>query len=407
MVKFTETFIGSPNRRFVLTRGISTALALLLALFYTKVLGIDKRSVLTFVMTSSLIFTIVLTSGISLTFRKNIQKKENSKSLDAYLIVIFFLSLVVALISTGLLVLYAHVQTPIPVPLYIVAFIYSFLACLNLGYQDSLLAVGKLKLATIFDLTTVLIQIVTCVFLFKINQTSLIVSVFLAFIFSYALIVFATVSVLSDSTSYEWGSLSMRIRSLVRASRQNYLFGIANGLADRIDRLIIGLLLPIGYLAKYSLLSSLIMYTRFLPDALSKLSLMSEHARLRLSLKMQGVRSFFVVFAIASVLALSAQFFIYLMFGTQWLLPIAVPLLFAAQEIFRGYYQINAARLIAHGEESKIAISSGILITLSIILITSTTYFFGIIGAPLSMIVVYSTLNFRINYKKTKNVNVD
>ena len=103
--------------------------------------------------------------------------------------------------------------------------------------------------------------------------------------------------------------------SLVKASRKNYLFGIANGLADRIDRLIIGLLLPIGYLAKYSLISSLIMYTRFLPDALSKLSLMSEHARAKLSSKMQGWRSFVVAFTIACILAVGAQFFVYLVFG--------------------------------------------------------------------------------------------
>lgn len=395
--------MGSDNRRFVLTRGVSTALALVLALYYTKVLGIEKRSVLAFIMTSSLIFTILLTSGISLTYRKNIQKKENAKELDAYLVLIFALSLLVAVISTALLILYANIQTPIQLPLYAVAFIYSFLACLNFGYQDGLLAVGELKLATILDLATILIQIVTCFLLFKINQTSLIVSVFLAFIFSYVLITVITVSLLSRSLDFNRHSLVPRMYSLIKASKKNYLFGIANGLADRIDRLIIGLLLPIGYLAKYSLISSLIMYTRFLPDALSKLSLMSEHARAKLSSKMQGWRSFVVAFVIASALAMGAQFFVYLTFGKAWLLPISVPILFAAQEIFRGYYQINAARLIALGEESKIAVSSGLLIGLSLTLITIATYFFGIIGAPTSMIVVYWSLNLRINSKMSKS----
>lgn len=399
MAKISALVAGSPNRRFVLIRGTSTALALLLALFYTKVLGIEKRSVLAFVMTASLIFTILLTSGISLTYRKNIQKKENQRELDAYLVLIFLLSIVVAVISVGLLALYAHIQTSIQLPLYIVAFVYSFLACMNLGFQDGLLAVGRLKLATIFDLATILIQILACFLLFEINQTSLIVSVFMAFIFSYVLITFATLYALSDSLEFRWHSLVKRMKFLMITSRKNYLFGIANGLADRIDRLIIGLLLPIGYLAKYSLISSLIMYTRFLPDALSKLSLMSEHARAKLSSKMHGWRSFIVAFAIACLLAVGAQFFVFLVFGKEWLLPVWVPILFAAQEIFRGYYQINAARLIAHGEESKIAISSGLLIALSIAFITAATYFFGIIGAPISMIAVYWSLNLRINSK--------
>lgn len=399
MAKISALIAGSPNRRFVLIRGISTALALLLALFYTKVLGIEKRSVLAFVMTASLIFTILLTSGISLTYRKNIQKKENEKELDAYLFLIFLLSIVVAFISVGLLAIYAHIQTPIQFPLYAVAFVYSFLACMNFGFQDGLLAVGKLRLATIFDLATILIQIVACFLLFEINQTSLIVSVFLSFILSYILISLATLRVLSDSLHFEWTSLITRMKSLMITSRKNYLFGIANGLADRIDRLIIGLLLPIGYLAKYSLISSLIMYTRFLPDALSKLSLMSEHARARLSSKMKGWRSFIVAFTIACALAVGAQGFVYLVFGKEWLLPLWVPILFAAQEIFRGYYQVNAARLIALGEESKIAVSSGLLIGLSIAFITAATYFFGISGAPASMIVVYWGLNLRINSK--------
>jgi O-antigen/teichoic acid export membrane protein len=399
MVKVSALIAGSPNRRFVLTRGVSTALALLLALAYTKVLGVEKRSVLAFVMTASLIFTILLTSGISLTYRKNIQRKENEKELDAYLTLIFFLSIVVAIISTGLLALYAHIQTPIQLPLYIVAFVYSFFACMNFGFQDGLLAVGKLKLATIFDLATVLVQIITCFLLFEINKTSLIVSVFLAFILSYILITFATLSVISDSLDFQWRSLSVRMKSLVKSSRKNYLFGIANGLADRIDRLIIGLLLPIGYLAKYSLISSLIMYTRFLPDALSKLSLMSEHARAKLSSKMQGWRSFILAIVIALALAIGAQFFVFLVFGKEWLLPLWVPILFGVQEIFRGYYQINAARLIAHGEESKIALSSGLLIALSLVFITGATYVFGIIGAPTSMILVYWSLNLRINSK--------
>lgn len=399
MAKMSALIAGSPNRRFVLTRGVSTALALLLALAYTKVLGVEKRSVLAFVMTASLIFTILLTSGISLTYRKNIQKRENEKDIDAYLTLIFLLSIVVAIISTGLLALYAHIQTPIQLPLYIVAFVYSFFACMNFGFQDGLLAIGKLKIATIFDLTTVLVQITACFVLFEIKQTSLIVSVFLAFILSYILITFATLFALSDALIFRWKSLPVRMKFLIKSSRKNYLFGIANGLADRIDRLIIGLLLPIGYLAKYSLISSLIMYTRFLPDALSKLSLMSEQARVKLSSKIQGWRSFILTFAIASTLAVGAQFFVYLVFGKEWLLPIWVPILFAAQEIFRGYYQINAARLIAHGEESKIAISSGLLIVLSLAFITGAIYFFGIVGAPTSMILVYWSLNLRINSK--------
>ena len=396
MLKMSALLAGSENRRFVLTRASSTGLALFLALLYTKVLGIDKRSVLAFVMTASLIATIALTSGISLTYRKNISKGENAKNLDAYLALILFLSGFVAVISTGMLAIYSHIQTSIPLTLYMICFLYSFLASINFGYQDALLANAHLKAATTLDLATIIIQSVACLLLFAINITSLIVSVFLAFIFSYLLITSLTLFNLRSVLNIEWPTLCTRIWKMARESRHNYLYGIANGLADRVDRLIIGLILPIGYLAKYSLMSSLIMYTRFLPDALSKLSLMSEHARNKLSEQLKGWRMLLSVGIIACGIAGLAELFIYLVFGRVWLLPLAVPFFFALQEVCRGYYQIGTARLIAHGAEKSVARTSLALIGLSLIAISGATYLFGVSGAPLSMIFIYSFLIFRI-----------
>ena len=396
MFRFPARFTGSANRRFVITRAASTALALFLALVYTKVLGVDKRSVLAFVMTASLIVTIIFTSGISLTYRKNIHKGENERNLDAYLFLITFLSFMVAIASTGLLVIYSNIQTTIPLNLYLISFIYSFSACLNFGFQDALLANARLKTATTLDLATILFQILTCALMFTLNITSLIVSVFVAFISSYIFVTMITLMNLKESIHFELSSLLPRTILMIKESSHNYLYGIANGLADRVDRLIIGFILPIGYLAKYSLMSSLLMYTRFLPDALSKLSLMSEEARNKLSSQVKGRRVILGITLIACTLSALVQFFIFLVFGSIWLLPIIVPFLFALQEVFRGYYQIGTAKLISQGNERLVAKSSLALIVLSILFISAATYALGIAGAPLSMIFVYSLLNYQV-----------
>ena len=143
-------------------------------------------------------------------------------------------------------------------------------------------------------------------------------------------------------------------------------------------------------------MSSLLMYTRFLPDALSKLSLMSEEARNKLSSQVKGRRVILGITLIACTLSALVQFFIFLVFGSIWLLPIIVPFLFALQEVFRGYYQIGTAKLISQGNERLVAKSSLALIVLSILFISAATYALGIAGAPLSMIFVYSLLNYQV-----------
>ena len=132
-----------------------------------------------------------------------------------------------------------------------VCFLYSLLACINLGYQDALLAKQNLKLATFFEIATVLMQVFSLIFFVAVNQTSLIVSVFIAFIFSYVLISFSTGVVFLTTLSIDLRRIPKGMRSILSQSRNQHLFGIANGLVDRVDRFLIGLILPISFLAKY------------------------------------------------------------------------------------------------------------------------------------------------------------
>ena len=164
MLRLREFFGSSANRWFVSTRGISTGLALGLALSYTKVLGVDKRSILAFIMVSALILTFIFISGISLALRNNPPNQIKNEELLGFLVLVALAGFIVAVLNCALLIIYSHLKTDIPGPIYIVCFIYSFLACLNLGYQDALVAIGNIKLATFFDIITILVQIFALTF---------------------------------------------------------------------------------------------------------------------------------------------------------------------------------------------------------------------------------------------------
>ena len=381
---------------------MSTGLALALALSYTRILGVEKRSVLAFIMVSALILTFLLTSGISLALRNKAPSEITNEELFGYLFLIIVSGVLVAIFNCLLLLLYSNLKTEIPGPIYIVCFIYSFMACVNMGYQDALFAMGNLKLAAFFDFITVIVQIAVMTFFVTIEQTSLIISVFIAFIFSYTLISFATGVIFLNSLRLNLRLLLTGMRSILMQSRHQHLFGIANGLVDRVDRFLIGLILPIGFLAKYALLSSIISFARFFPDAAVKISLLRHHEGKSKEIKLLNSGLVFILTVAGIGLALCAQGFISVVFGRVWLLPLYVGFLFVAQEILRGNYQLSAIRLIAVGGKSEMSKISILLIVLSVSFITFGTLAFGIWGAPAAMVSVYLILTLLINARLRK-----
>lgn len=358
-------------------------------------------------MVSALILTITLTSGISLALRNKPKQEIKDEEFIGYLVLILILSVCAGAINCLLLSLYSYLKSDIPAPIFVVCFVYTVLACGNLGFQDALLATENVKIAIIFDLITILIQILTLIFFVNIAQTSLIVSVFIAFIFSYSLVSFASVAIILNNVTVDKFLLKCGMRSILTQSKKQHLFGIANGLVDRIDRFLVGLILPISFLAKYALLTSIISFARFLPDSVVKISLLNHHkGRLVKAINYSAQQLTFISLA-GIALVIASQSFIYLAFGPAWILPIYVGVLLVGQEILRGNYQLKAVKLLAVGGTQEISRISGLLILLSIFLISIGIATFGVWGAPLAMVLVYSILTLVIEseLKKYQNVN--
>ena len=398
---------GSASRWFVSTRGFSSILALLLALSYTKILGIDKRSILAFIMVSALILTVILTSGLSLALRNKPKNEIRNEEFVGYLVLLSILSLIAGGINCILLLFYSNIKSDIPAPIFVVCFVYTVLACANLGIQDALLAAGNVKTAVIFDLLTILIQIASLLFFVKIAQTSLIVSVFISFIFSYSLISFASATILINACPTQRSLLNTGARSMLMQSKKQILFGIASGLVDRVDRFLIGLILPIAFLAKYALLSSIISFARFLPDSAAKISLLAHHNGGETRGTSYSRRQVLFILVTAILFVAASQGFIYIAFGNAWVLPLYVGILLVCQEILRGNYQMKATELVALGGTQAMSRIAGLLILLSLSLITIFVFVWGVWGAPLAMLAVYCLITFLVNLelKKIPSVN--
>jgi hypothetical protein len=396
MTRLRQLLTGSPGRLFVSTRGVTSGLALVLALYYTKLLGVEKRSILVFIMVSALILTVILTSGISLTLRNRPTGSIKSSDLVSFLFIITVSGVIVGALNTLLLSYYAAIRSDLTSAIFIICFIYSFFACVNLGFQDALVARGNLKLAAFFDLVTILVQGLSLLFFVYLDQTSLFMSVMISFVFSYLLISFATLSVLIQTESMNFRGVITNSTQLIKTSSNNQLFGIANGLADRIDRFLIGLIMPLALLSKYALITSIISYTRFFPETYNRILLLRHHSTDPGQKRTFSMTTLMLAVSGVVVFVLSAQFFIEFVFGIKWVLPLEVAVLFAIQEIFRGYYQSNAIKLVALGGSRFISHISFFLILSAVLLMILLINQFGLIGAPASMILIYIILNFLV-----------
>ena len=401
MTRLRQLLLGSPGRLFVSTRGLTSGLALVLALYYTKLLGVEKRSILVFIMVSALILTVILTSGISLTLRNRPTSTIKSSDLVSFLFIITVSGVLVGVLNTLLLTYYAEIQSDLTSAIYIICFIYSFFACINLGFQDALVARGKIKLASFFDLTTIMVQGISLLFFVFLDQTSLFMSVMISFVFSYLLISFATLSVFIQTELINFNKVINDSKQLIKTSSNNQLFGIANGLADRMDRLLIGLIMPLALLSKYALITSIISFTRFFPEAYNRILLLRQHSTEPKDKRTFGITGLILVSSGVAAFVLLAQIFIEFVFGSKWVLPVEVAALFAVQEVLRGYYQSNAVKLVALGGSHFISQISFVLILSAVVLMVLLINQFGLIGAPISMIIIYTVLTYLV-MNKTK-----
>jgi len=159
---------------------------------------------------------------------------------------------------------------------------------------------------------------------------------------------------------------------------------------------LIALIMPLSLLSKYALITSIISFTRFFPEAYNRILLLKYHSTESGQKRTFGVTGLFLISCGVIGFVLSAQVFIEYIFGNEWVLPLEVAALFAVQEILRGYYQSSAIKLVSLGGSSFISRISLLLILCAVTLMVLLINQFGLIGAPISMILIYILLIYLV-----------
>ena len=375
------------DRHFVMTRGLSAVLALGFALLYSKQLGVERRGLLTLVMTTNLVFSILLISGISLHLRNLARNDESRESLGNYLSLVFLFSLLTPILNLFVLEAYQDIfNTGIPNNLTYISFMYCFFSTLSFGMHDALLLIKSIKVASILDIGVLMIQILGYFTLVYVGETSYFVSVLIAISVSYLVMVFASLILIF----YIYNPpLKLSLRSTVRLFKESstpFLVTVTGQLLERIDKVFIGFLTSSAELGRFSTSQSIFGVARFLPDSLTKLSL----ARDKNFISRTRNFSLLAIFAIPAIfiLAWMVSFLVKVVLGEEWMLSITVLVGIALVELLRSIHSVVTMNVIRANRYKMLQSITVIQLIVGLLLQPIAIYWMGIEGSIISGIVL-------------------
>jgi O-antigen/teichoic acid export membrane protein len=160
---------------------------------------------------------------------------------------------------------------------------------------------------------------------------------------------------------------------------------------------VIAWFLPLEVLGKYAVGTSFISFLRFLPEAISRWIVSGQNLPiLRKSHKSMPIYIFLTLVSIflGSILT---QVLVKILFGNEWTLPLLVLIIFSAQEIARGLYQINLSKVVDTAKQKLVRDSSLMLIISTPLLSFAGAKSIGVYGVPLGMLISYMIINLFFN----------
>jgi O-antigen/teichoic acid export membrane protein len=379
----------SGDRYFLATRALSLLLALSFALVYSIQLGVERRGLLTFIMSTNLVFSILLISGLSLHIRNISRIDFEIEKLGNFLSLIFVFSLIAPLLNLIALRTWESIyQTDIPNNLRLVSMIYCFFSTLSFGFQDALLLIKSIKIAAFLDISTVALQILGYAVLVYAGETSYFVAVLISLSVSYLVMIFSIFILLVYTFNPPLKFSLLISLGLIKEGRATYVISIASGIIERIDKVLLGLQTSAGELGRYSTNQSLLALSKFLPDTISKLSLARD--RNYLNIKSYSTRLIaLLLFGAVLALWLSYQL-VGIVLGTEWTLPILVFLSLALIELLRGLYNVITTNALSHNQQQKLKRVSYFQLLIAIAIQPIFVSFSGVLGVLVCNLVILS-----------------
>jgi hypothetical protein len=363
-------------------------------------MGPENRSVLTFILTVTSLLVLGITSSLGLRLRKELSHSKESKPLiNKYLSDLVLLNFMLAVSLQAILVFYSEIVVTINFKVLSLATL--LLICSNFihGLNELLVALNRIKTVGLIGNLEVIVQIIIFLILHYYFDLSLIVSVLLAISISYVLssvyIIYSLSSAIEFKSIYNPFRLSKVSKILTKDS-----LGVSLPLVlmDRIDKLLIGFLLPLSELARYSIVLVFFSAFRSLLEAIMRIRY-SEHAiNLSFSWLMSLKGSALSLISLVCFYP-AYQILIRFLLGSEWLISFDIFLMVGIFEALRGIYLIQANNRFAENPDKLNSNDVFTLIFTSLFISTILIFHFGLISVPIGFgfayFIVLSNQRFR------------
>lgn len=307
------------------------------SLYYSRLLGIENRSFLTFVLLTNTLLSFLFLSGLGFRIRNTVSIDEGKALVLAFILMSIAISLLVAVITPLTLIISSDYLSflgsgSIPTNALMVIAIYAFMSALSVPIFDLLSTLQTLRTFLVIELLVVVTQLLVFSLLTTLNQTSYFVSVLIAFSLSYAFLFFSTLVVLISNGHFTL-ELGQSFRSLInRKLFANYLRSSVSNLIERLDKILIPFFYSSPQLAQVSIFSGILSFFRIIPDTNVRVKqnriINGVHANN--SLNTFGRKGLFYI----SLLAVIANLVVYFVLGQDWLLPLPLIVLLTVYEFF-------------------------------------------------------------------------
>jgi O-antigen/teichoic acid export membrane protein len=393
--KFIE--LVNPTRIYVGAKGSALFLSFGFSIIYSRLLGLENRSVLTFIFTGSSLLILGFISSLGLTLRKSMSKSDNI-NLDAqqYIRNLLFLTLLLSGIYTSILIFYSNFVTALNAKLFGLSLVLFCASSIIQGFNELLIGLDRLRTIGLLENLEIFAQVILFIILYGAFKLSIIVSVILSITLAYIL---STVVIWKLTAKQINLKLSHLFRKNPNYTGELKIFDshsltttLPLVLFDRLDKVIIGIVLPLASLSKYAVLLVFFSLVRFIPESVSKTFFSKNRKKFHYDLEKLSLS------AVITLLILLASYPLYsfstkLILGIDWVLPLNIFVATVAFEFVRAIYLL---RINLRFSNDLAGIFSLIhvwwFIGFSCLFILISTHFMGLIGAPLSMLLTYGCI---------------
>lgn len=387
----------NPAKVYVGAKGSALVLSFGFSIIYSRLLGLENRSVLTFIFTIASLLILGFISSLGLTLRKRISNTlSESAEVICYLRKLFYLTLVLSALFISFLLIYSAFVNHLNYKILTLSLLLFITSSLIQGLNELMIGIDRLRTISLLENMEIIMQLIFFLVICKMLGFSIIISVMLAISMTYAL---SSIIILRLVYAHTKGHAGEPLRFNSSSTKDFKLFDSSSlyiilpfVVLDRIDKVLIGFLLPLISLSKYSVLLVFFSFVRFIPETISK-TFFSRH-QIRDGNREPNPRFILVTSIVASFVAYPLYVIsIGFLLGEDWTLPLGIFLAVAVFELVRAIYLLQINRQFAENLETSFKITHiPWFIGMAVVLVYISVHFVGLIGVPFSFALTYLAL---------------